>query len=70
MLKIVIRERRMERYMTQKDLAARLISKVGTPLHQAELSRYENGKVEPPLDIILQIAEVLNCKVEELVSRQ
>jgi len=69
MLKVFIRERRMEKHMTQKQLAEKLVNKVGKPLNQGELSRYEKGKVDITLDLILQIAEILECKVEDLASR-
>lgn len=70
MIKVFIRERRMERHLTQKQLAEKLVNKLGKPLNQGELSKYEKGKGPIPLDIILQIAAVLGCRVEDLVSRE
>ncbi len=68
MLKIFIRERRLERHMTQKQLAKQIINREGRPLDQGPLSRYENGKPLIPLDLALQIARILNCKIENLVE--
>lgn len=68
MLKIFIRERRLERHMTQKQLADKLINCDGHPLDQGPLSRYENGKPVIPLNLALQIAKILNCKIENLVE--
>lgn len=68
-MRVYIRERRMERHLTQGQLAERLVNNKGKPLNQSDLSKYERGETPPPLDIILQIAEILNCKMEDLVSR-
>jgi transcriptional regulator with XRE-family HTH domain len=67
MIKVFIRERRMERHMTQKQLAEKLKNSAGKPLSQSDLSRYEKGKPLPPLDILYQIAVVLKYKLDDLV---
>lgn len=68
MIKIFIRELRRARHMTQKQLAEQIINREGKPLDQGPLSRYEKGKPIIPLDLALQIAKVLNCKIENLVE--
>lgn len=70
MLKIFIRERRMERHITQNELAAKLVNAAGQKLTQSQISKYEKGKVAIPLGIILQIAEILKCKSEDLICNE
>ena len=69
-MKVFIRERRMERHMTQIQLAEKLYTKDGKPIPQSYLSRLEKGKDLPSLELAFQIAEVLNCKIEDIYSRE
>ena len=59
-MKCCLRERRMERHLTQKELA----ELSGIP--QPRLSRYENNRETPSLEIALKIARALNCPVEDI----
>lgn len=47
---------------TQDDLADR------ASLGQSQLNRYENGKSEPTLDVVIRLAEVLDVSVEWLLG--
>jgi DNA-binding XRE family transcriptional regulator len=69
-MRVFIRERRMEKHMTQKQLAEALVNSKGNPMDQSELSRIEKGKTIPSVEIALQISEILKCQVEDLYSRQ
>ena len=42
-----------------------LADKVGTDARQ--ISRYENGRITPSLDVVARIAETLNVSVDHLV---
>lgn len=57
-----IAEIRKIKGISQSDLAAQ----VG--ITQEHVSRIENGKYSPRLDIIAKIAEVLACKVDDFLS--
>lgn len=46
---------------TQSKLAKALL------LDQTTVSKYEKGKILPPIIIIPKLAELLNCSIEELV---
>ena len=69
-VKVFIRERRMERHMTQVELAKMLVKENGCPVSQSELSKYEKGKTAISLDIVLQISQILEFPVEKLVNRE
>ena len=56
--------------MIQKGLCDHLVGVDGRPLRQPLLSKYERGIRPVPLDIMLQIATVLGCRVEDLASRE
>jgi transcriptional regulator with XRE-family HTH domain len=56
----MIRERRMEKHMTQTELA----NIVG--IDQTQLSRYEKGKNYPGVEILLKLEEVLGCTLKDL----
>lgn len=67
-MKVYIRERRMERHMTQKALANQLLNKAGKNIDQSELSKYEKGKIPIPVNVLLQIAFELDYPVEQLIE--
>lgn len=69
-MKVFIRERRMEKHLTQVQLAAKLRTKDGKPLPQSYLSSLEKGKDMPSLELAFQLADVLKCKIEDLYSRE
>jgi transcriptional regulator with XRE-family HTH domain len=56
-----IKELRKEAGWSQGELA----DKVGTDARQ--ISRYENGRITPSLDVVARIAEALNVSVDHLV---
>jgi putative transcriptional regulator len=59
-----IAEQRKARHMTQEQLAHAL------GVSQPRLSQWENGTIIPRVDIVLEIADILGCKVEDLFTRQ
>jgi transcriptional regulator with XRE-family HTH domain len=56
-----IKELRKEVGWSQGELA----DKVGTDARQ--ISRYENGRITPSLDVLARIAEALNISIDHLV---
>jgi transcriptional regulator with XRE-family HTH domain len=69
-MRVFIRERRMERHMTQRQLCERMADSEGKPFSQTLMSKYERNKIPAPLEIILWIADILQYKVEDLASRE
>ncbi len=59
-LKPMIRERRMEKHMTQTELALKL------GVDQTQLSRYETGKNYPGPEVLIKMEEILDCKLKDL----
>lgn len=57
-----ISEMRKNAEISQQELA----DMVG--VQQAHLSRIENGKFMPRVDIVSRIAKALGCKIDELVE--
>lgn len=55
-----IRERRMEKYMSQKDVA------VKSGVDESQLSQYEKGRRTPTLENAIKIAKAIGCHVDEL----
>ena len=60
----------MEKHLTQVQLATKLRTKDGKPLPQSYLSSLEKGKDMPSLELAFQLADVLQCKIEDLYSRE
>ena len=58
-----IAEQRKARRMTQEHLARAL------GVSQPRLSQWESGTIIPRVDIALEIARILDCRVEDLFSR-
>ena len=56
-----IRRLRTEQYMTQEDLAEKLF------VTRQTVSAWENGKAQPDLETLEQIAVVLGVEVTELI---
>jgi putative transcriptional regulator len=50
-----------ERHKTNKDLAKHLGKQIG------HISRYVTNEVQPPLPVLFDIAEFLQCDVRELI---
>jgi transcriptional regulator with XRE-family HTH domain len=59
-LKPMIRERRMEKHMTQVELAHKL------HIDQTQISRYEKGKNYPGLEILMKLELELDCRLSDL----
>lgn len=57
-----LRHRRMEKHLTQKDLAQL------SGINQAHLSRIELGKVIPSLELAFKLAATLECKIEDIFT--
>lgn len=57
-----IRQRRIQKNMTQEDLAARIHATRQT------VSNYETGRSRPDVDTLPLLAEALECDVEQLLS--
>lgn len=51
-------ENRLKKNMTQKELA----DKIGT--RQANISRFESGKISPSIDFLSKLAQAFNMKVD------
>ncbi len=47
--------------LTQTNLAEKIY------LDQTTISKYEKGKITPPVEQLPKLAQVLNCSIEELV---
>ena len=58
---MIIRDARERRGVSQKELAAMIGKKNNT------LSQYEKGLRDPSPAVLLQIADVLGCTVDELL---
>ena len=56
-----IKKMRRNRGLSQKQLAE-LIG-----VEQQHVSRWENGKHRPSIDILMKIAEILNCNISDLI---
>ena len=61
-MKCYLRERRMERYLTQTELAE--LSGIG----RSHLSRIEKGRVVPTLELAFRLAKTLDCTIEDIFS--
>jgi len=58
----IIKGKRKELKISQKDFADKLGKSVRT------VQKYEKGEIEAPLQVLTQIAEILDCPIEELVN--
>ena len=56
-----IKKMREQRGLTQKQLA----DLIGVA--QQHVSRWENGNHRPSIDILMKIAEILNCNISDLI---
>jgi DNA-binding XRE family transcriptional regulator len=59
----------MEKHLTQKELAEKLKTKDGKSFAPSRVCDLEKGREIPSVEVALQIAEVLGCRVEDLYSR-
>ena len=59
-----MRKRRMELGLTQARMAQLLI------IHRTTYTKYELGYVEPPLDTLCHIADLLTCSTDYLLGRE
>lgn len=53
---------RMERRLTQKEVAAAL------KVSPSSISHYENGEVDPPLIVVVKMASLYRCSIDYLVT--
>ena len=58
---MVLREKRLEQNISQKDMADKL------QISHSALCMYEKGQRRIPVDVLLKIAQILNCSVDELL---
>ena len=56
--------RRKEKSLTQAKIAARL------SVHRTTYVKYETGAVDPPLDTLCRLADVLECTTDALLGRK
>lgn len=59
-----LKEIRLERGMTQEELAAKL------GITQSNLSRMESGEVQMSLSMALAITKECDCTIDELIGRE
>lgn len=57
-----LKEARQKRGLKQSELGD-LIN-----MHQTRISEYENGRVTPPLDKLVELAQILDVTLDELVE--
>ena len=55
---------RKRKEVTQAWVAARL------PVHRTTYTKYETGQVEPPLENLCRLADLLDCSVAELLGKE
>ena len=58
-----MKRRRKMLGLSQKEIAQQL------SVHRTTYTRYENGRLEPSLDTLCQIADLLDCSVDMLLGR-
>ncbi len=58
---MVLREKRLEQNISQKDMADKL------QISHSALCMYEKGQRRIPVDVLLKMAQILNCSVDELL---
>ena len=56
-----IKKYRIEKNMTQIDLANRLC------VQQSTVSQWEKGRITPPLDKLIAMSDLFGCTIDELV---
>lgn len=59
-----LRKFRLKYDINQKDLAEKLHIK------QTTYSNYENGKTQPPIELLIKIANLYHTSIDELVGRK
>ena len=57
-----IRAKRIEKYMTQAEIAAQI------GVNQNTISQWETGERMPRAVMIIQLAKILDCTVDELLN--
>ena len=60
MLTPKIKERRMEKYMSQTELAEK------SGIDNGQISLYENGRRMPTLETAWKIAKAIGCHIDEM----
>lgn len=64
MMSLRIREYRLQRGLTQADLESL------TGIAQSRISLYESGSVVPSLDVLIVVADALQCSLDDLTGRR
>ena len=59
-----LRKRRQQRGLTQEKMAMRV------EVHRTTYVRYERGDVQPSLETLCRLAEVLECTTDTLLGRE
>lgn len=63
-----IAKRRRQKGLEQAELARLASQTLGKPIGVNQLSRWENGKALIRLDALLAVAEVLETKIDQLIT--
>lgn len=63
MMNLRIREYRLQRGLTQVDLESL------TGIAQSRISLYESGSVVPSIDVLIMVADALQCSLDDLTGR-
>ena len=59
-----LRKRRQERGLTQNKMGAQLL------IHRTTYVKYERGDVEPSLETLCRLADLLGCTTDALLGRE
>ena len=58
---MILKEKRLSQNISQKEMAEKL------QISHSALCMYERGQRRIPVDVLLKIAQILNCSVDELL---
>ena len=61
---LLIKQKRKEKAIKQSELASL------TGIKTSTLSQYETGKRQPSIEILNKLANVLDCRIDDLVSKE
>ena len=61
---MLLKEKRIEKGMLQKDVAKVL------QISESSICLYEKGKRTPPLDVLIKLSRLYGCSIDELVKEE